>query len=96
MSLNPFDDKRYILDNGIYTLPFGQTNIVHDRFFEEDGNFDNESLSSWSSGELYEIENQGKIKTTVETNTDNAEIPDPGFVRTAAIRESDIDSHKMR
>ena len=28
-------------------------------------------------------------------NTDNAEIPDPGFVRTAAITESDIDSDEI-
>ena len=95
MSLNAFDDKRYILENGIDTLPFGHINIVHDRFFDEDDNFDNESLSSWSSAELYEIENQRKIETTVETNTDNAEIPDPGFVRTATITESDIDSDEI-
>ena len=52
-------------------------------------------LSSWSSGELHEIENQREIETTVETNTDNAVIPDPGFVRTAAITESDIDSDEI-
>ena len=52
-------------------------------------------MSSWSSGELYEIENQREIETTVETNTDNAEIPDPSFVRTAAITESDIDSDEI-
>ena len=45
-------------------------------------------MSSCSSGELYETENQSKI----ETNTDNSEFPDPGFVRTATITESDIDS----
>ena len=95
MSLNAFDDKQYILDNGIVTLPFGHINIVHDRFFDEDDNFDNESLSFWSSGELHEIENQREIETTFETNTVNAEIPDPGFVRTAAITESDIDSDEI-
>ena len=95
VSLNAFDHKRYILETGIDTQPFGHINIVHDRFFDEDNNFDNESLSSWSSGELYEIENQREIETTVETNTDNAEIPDPGFVRTAAITESDIDSDEI-
>ena len=96
MSLNVFDDKRYILDNGIDTLTFDHINIVQDRFFDEDDNFDNESLSSWScGGELYENENQRKIETTVETNTDNAEIPGPGFVRTAAITESDIDSDEI-
>ena len=91
MSLNAFDDKRYILEKGIDTLPFGHINILHDRFFDKDDNFDNESLSSWSSGELYKIENQREVETTVETITDNGEIPDPGFVRTAAITESDID-----
>ena len=95
MSLNAFDDKRYIFDNGIDTLPFGHINIVHDRFFDEDDNFDNESLSSWSSGKLHEIEKQREIETTVETNTDNAEIPDRGFVITAAITESDIDSDEI-
>ena len=44
------------------------------------------------SGELHKIENQKEIETTVETNNDNAEISDPGFVRTVAITESDIDS----
>ena len=95
MSLNAFDDKRYILDNGIDTLPFGHINIVHDRFFDEDDNFDNESLSSWSSGELQGIENQKEIETTVETNTVNAEFPDPGLVRSAATTESDIDSDEI-
>ena len=52
-------------------------------------------MISWSSGELYEIENQREIETTVETNTDNAEIPDPGFVRTAAITETDINSDEI-
>ena len=51
--------------------------------------------SSWLSGELHEIENQSEIETTVETNTDNAEIPDPGFVRTIAITEYDIDSDEI-
>ena len=95
MSLNSFDDKPYILENGIDTLPFGHINIVHDRFFDEDDNFDNESLSSWSSGGLYENENQREIETTVETNSDNAEIPDPGFVRNAATTESDINSDEI-
>ena len=95
VSLNAFDDKRYILDDGIDTLPFGCINIVHDRFFDEDNNFDNESLSSWSSGELHNIENQREIETTDETNTDNAEFPDPGFVRTTANTESDIDSDEI-
>ena len=45
--------------------------------------------------ELHEIENQREIETTVEANTDNAEIPDPGFVRTAAIREFDIHSDEI-
>ena len=58
VSLNAFDNKRYILDNGIDTLPFSQINFVHDRLFDKDDNFNNEPLSSWSSGELYEIENQ--------------------------------------
>ena len=89
VSLNAFDDKRYILEHGIDTLSFGHINFVDDRFFDEDDNFDNESLSSWSSGELYEME------TTVETNTDNAEISNPGFVRTTAITESDIDSDEI-
>ena len=95
VSLNAFDDKRYILDNGTDTLPFGHINIVHDHFFDEDDHFDNESLSSWSSGELHEIEYQKEIETTVETNTDNAKIPVPGFVRTAAITKSDIDSDEI-
>ena len=95
MLINAFDNKRYVLENGIDTLPFGHINIVHERFFDEDDNFDNESLSSWSSGELYEIENQREIETTVKTNTDDAEIPDPSFVRTAAITESDIDSDEI-
>ena len=80
MSLSAFDDKRYILDNGIDTLQFGHINIVHNRFFDEDDNFDIESLSSWSSGELNKIENQRQFETTVETNNGNAEIPDTGFV----------------
>ena len=95
MSLNVFDGKRYILDNGIDTLPFGHMIIVHDRFFDKDDNFDNESLKSWSSGEFHETENQREIETKVEPNTDNAEISDRGFVRTAAIRESDIDSDEI-
>ena len=95
MSLNAFDDKQYILENGIDTLPFGHINIVHGRFFDEDDNFDNELLSSWSSGELSETENQREIETTVETNNDNAEILDPGFVRTVAITESDNDSDEI-
>ena len=69
-------------------------------FSDEADNFDNESLSSWSSGEFYEIENQREFETRVEPNNDNAEITDPGLVRTAAIREFDIDSdetaHEMR
>ena len=88
-------DKRYIFDNGIDTLPFGHINIVHDRFFDEDENFDNEALSCWSSAEMYEVGNQREFETTVETNSNNAEIPDPGFVRTAANRESDIDSDEI-
>ena len=95
MSLNAFDDKRYILDNGNDTLPFGHIIVVHNRFFDKDDNFDDESLSSWLPGELHEIENQREIETTVETNTDNAEIPDPCFLRTAAITESDIDSDEI-
>ena len=95
MSFNAFDDKRYILDNGIDTLWFGHIIIVHDPFSDQDDNFDNESLSSWSSGELYEIENQRDIETRVGTNTENAEILDPGFVRTTAITESDIDSDEI-
>ena len=94
VSLNAFDDKQYILDKGIDTLPFGHINIVHDRFFDENDKFDNESLSSWSSGELNEIEYQREIETTVEMNTDKAKILDPVFVRTAAITESDIDFDK--
>ena len=35
------------------------------------------------------------METTVETNTVNAEFPDPGFVRTAKITESDIDSDEI-
>ena len=95
VSLNAFDDKRYILDNGIDTLQFGHINSVHNRFFDEDDNFDIESLSSWSSGELYKIENQRQFETTVETNNCNAEIPDTGFVRTTAIKESDIASDEI-
>ena len=72
MSLSAFDDKRYILDNGIDRLLFGHINFAHDRFFDEKNNFDYESLSSLSSGELHEIENHREIGTTVETNTDNA------------------------
>ena len=44
---------------------------------------------------MNEIEKVREIKTTVERNTDNAEIPDAGFARTAAIRESDIDSDEI-
>ena len=67
VSLNTFDDKRYILENGIDTLPFGHKKIVHDRFFDEDDIFDIESLSSWSSGELYAI---------TESDIDSDEIAD--------------------
>ena len=75
-------------------MPFGRTNIVHNRFFHGDDNFDIKSLSSWS-GESYKIENLRESKTTIETNNDNAEMPDPGSVRTAAIKEFDIDSDKI-
>ena len=44
---------------------------------------------------LYETENQREIETAVETNTGNAEIAGPGFVRTVAIRESDNDSDEI-
>ena len=94
-SLNAFDNKRYILDIGIETLPFGHINVVHNRFFDEDDKFDNESLSFLSSVELHKIERQREMETTVETNTDNAEIPDPGFARNAAIRESDFESDEI-
>ena len=95
MPLNAFDDKRYILDHGIDTLPFGHINFVQDRFFDKGDKFDNDSLISWSSGELCKIENQREIETTVETNTDNAVIPDPAFVRTATITESEFDSNEI-
>ena len=95
MPLNEFDDKRYLLDKGIDTLPFGPIYFVHDRFFDKGNKFDNESLISWSSGELCESENQRQIEATVETNNDNAVILDPGFVRTAAITESDFDSDEI-
>ena len=49
-------------------------------------------MNRWVPGRL---ESCTKIETTVETNTDNAEIPDPGFVKTAAITESDIDSDEI-
>ena len=75
MLLNAFDNKRYALDNGIDRLPFGHIIIVHYRFFDEENNFDNESLGSWSSGELYEFENQWEFETTVETNTDKFLTP---------------------
>ena len=35
------------------------------------------------------------METTVDRNTDNAENSDPGFVRTAAITESDYDSDEI-
>ena len=57
LSLNAFDDKRFFLDNGIDTFPYGRLNIVHDCSFDEEKIFDKESLSSWLSGVLYEIEN---------------------------------------
>ena len=94
-SLNAFGDKRFNLDNGIDTMPFDLIIIVHVLFFDKDDNFFNESLSSWSSGELYEIENQREIETTVETNNNNADTPDPCFVRTTEIRESDTDSDEI-
>ena len=93
--LNAFDDKRYILDNGIDTLPFGHINIVHDRFFDEGNNFDDESSSSCSSGPLYKIENQRKIETTVDTSIGKIEISNTGFVLTTTTRVSDIDSAEI-
>ena len=94
-SLSAFDDERFNLDNGIDTMPFGLIITVHDHFFDKEDKFVNESLSSWLSGELYEIENQRDIENTVETNNNNAETPDPRFVRMTAIRESDNDSDEI-
>ena len=81
VSLNAVDDKRYLFHNGIGTRPFGHKNIVHNRIFDEDGNF--------------EFENRRETETTVEASTENAEIADSGSVRNAAMRESDIDSDEI-
>ena len=41
------------------------------------------------------LKTRGKLKPQFKTNTNNDEITDPGFVRTAAITESDIDSDEI-
>jgi hypothetical protein len=29
LALSPFDDKRYIMPDGIHTLPYGHSDIIH-------------------------------------------------------------------
>ena len=91
VSPNVFDDEQYILDNGINTLPFGHINIDHDRFSDEDDSSNNESFSSWSSGEIEEIKNRREIESIVETNN-NHHNNKTFAIRTIANREPDIDS----
>ena len=70
------------------------TNGDDNENYNKDDCFDIYSVRSWLSGELYEIENPRERETTAVMNNTNAEIPEPGFVRIDAIRDSDIFSNK--
>ena len=43
-SLNPYDDKRYICDDGITTLPYGHHSITENKYIEDEKNKEDRAI----------------------------------------------------
>ncbi len=88
IALSAFDDKRFIHNDGIATLPFGHCAIVEQAF----GNIMH-SEPMW--GEQERSNSTPPMWGEEERSNSPPPIVDPGFNRTAAIHESDIDSEDL-
>ena len=100
LSLSPFDDKRFILEGGIKTLPYGHANSIEATDFGSDPERDARTQDEIEVlfGEEWETDNESDSTLPASTESwqppdpalESWEPPDPGFNR--IINESDLDS----
>ncbi len=97
-ALSAYDDKRFICENGIDTLPFGHYRLELQQFYlpiENSPNWgeteSNESVSgkSYLQDIIWSDWSEEQPSTPEESDWSP---PDPGLARTSAIREEDLDS----
>ena len=99
-SLSPFDDKRFILEGGIKTLPYGHAGAIEATNLESDPECDAPTQDEIQDlfGEEWETDNESNSTLPASTESwqppdpalESWEPPDPGFNR--IINESDLDS----
>ena len=100
LSLSPFDDKRFILEGGIKTLPYGHAGAIEATDLENDPEWDVPTHDEIGDlfGEEWETDNDSDSTLPASTKRwqptnlalESWEPPDPGLNR--IIKESDLDS----
>ena len=97
LSLIPFDDKRFILEGGIRTLPYGHADAIEATDLEKDPEWDAPTQDEIEDlfGEEWETDNESDSTLPAcwqppDPALESCEPPDPGFNR--IINESDLDS----
>ena len=100
--LSAFDNQRYILPDGIKTLPFGHYEIGDYAIDESDWNNDDVEwdyddfsdllLSSSPEWDNSFVVPHSSPDTTTTQSSNTWQPPDPGFVAAQNINESDIES----
>ena len=100
--LSAFDNKRYILPDGIKTLPFGHYEIGDYAIDEIDWNNDDVEwdyddfsdllLSSSPEWDNSFVVPHSSTDTTTTQSSNTWQPPDPGFVAAQNINDSDIES----
>ena len=100
LSLSPFDDKRFILEGGIKTLPYGHADAIEATDLESDPEWDAPTQDEIEDlfGEEWETDNESDSTLPASTESwqppdpalESWEPPDPGLNR--IINESDLDS----
>lgn len=79
LSLSAYDDKRYILEDGITTLPYGHFSIQDDPFYQmilSDSEWGEPEESTQTNATPMPTEHEGQPRTTTYSEEG---VPDPGF-----------------
>ena len=103
LSLSPFDDKRFILEGGIKTLPYGQADAIEATDLETDPEWDEPTQDEIEDLFAEEWETDDESDKTLPASTESWQPPDPvlesweppdlGFKRIKTESVLDIDNN---
>ena len=103
LSLSPFDDKRFILEGGIKTLPYGQADAIEATDLETDPEWDEPTQDEIEDLFAEEWETDDESDKTLPASTESWQPPDPvlesweppdlGFKRIKTESVLDIDDN---